>query len=162
MNPPIPPDTPCPHTLVLDMEDTLICSTWDRRYGWRHAKRPGADEFLKELSKYYEIVLFTSNIAGIGDPIMTLLDPQCQAMHRLHRDATRFMNGHHVKDLSRLNRNMSKIILIDDDPNASMLQPENAIQVCVTLEPIPCVSGAIAPSPLTSLRGAWQHGNATT
>ena len=54
LQPPIPADTPCPHTLVLDMEDTLICSTWDRRYGWRHAKRPGADEFLKELSRYYE------------------------------------------------------------------------------------------------------------
>jgi import inner membrane translocase subunit TIM50 len=162
MNPPIPPDTPCPHTLVLDMEDTLICSTWDRRYGWRHAKRPGADEFLKELSKYYEIVLFTSNIAGIGDPIMTLLDPQCQAMHRLHRDATRFMNGHHVKDLSRLNRNMSKIILIDDDPNAAMLQPENAIQVCVTLEPILVRVGSHRTVATDITQRSLAHGNATT
>ena len=129
LQPPIPADTPCPHTLVLDMEDTLICSTWDRRYGWRHAKRPGADEFLKELSRYYEIVLFTTNMVGIGDPVMSLLDPQGLAMHRLHRDATRFVNGHHVKDLSRLNRNVKKIVLVDDDAHAAMLQPANLIRV---------------------------------
>ena len=50
-------------------------------------------------------------------------------MHRLHRDATRFVNGHHVKDLSRLNRNVKKIVLVDDDAHAAMLQPANLIRV---------------------------------
>ena len=44
--PMVPPDTPQPMVLVLDLEDTLVKSTWDRRYGWRHAKRPGVDKFL--------------------------------------------------------------------------------------------------------------------
>lgn len=40
--PNIPPDAPCPPTLVLDLEDTLVHATWDPKYGWRYAKRPGA------------------------------------------------------------------------------------------------------------------------
>jgi len=36
--PNVPPEMPCPHTLVLDLENTLVSSTWDRKFGWRHAK----------------------------------------------------------------------------------------------------------------------------
>lgn len=68
-------------------------------------------------------------MVGIGDPVMSQLDPHGLAMHRLHRDATRFVNGHHVKDLSRLNRNVKKIVLVDDDAHAAMLQPRNLIRV---------------------------------
>ena len=37
--PNVPQDLPCPHTLVLDLEGTLVNSSWTKRYGWRHAKR---------------------------------------------------------------------------------------------------------------------------
>lgn len=37
------------------------------------------------------------------------------------------MNGHHVKDLSYLNRDLSKTIIIDTDSNHTQLQPENAV-----------------------------------
>jgi len=33
-------------------------------------------------------------------------------MYRLVRDATRFVDGHHVKDLTALNRDLSKVIII--------------------------------------------------
>jgi len=125
----ISPDVPCPHTLVVDLDDTLVCATWDRRYGWRHAKRPGADAFLREMSKYYEIVIFTSNIAGVADPVIHALDKEGYAMHRLYRDATRFVRGTHCKDLSRLNRDPRKIVVVDDDPRAVQLQPHNVVLV---------------------------------
>ena len=35
-----PPGTPAPPLLVLDLEKTLVGSTYDARYGWRHVKRP--------------------------------------------------------------------------------------------------------------------------
>ena len=72
--PNVPPGTPCPPTLVLDLEGTLCTSTWDHKYGWRHAKRPGVEAFLREMSRYFELVVFTSNIAGSSDPIITALD----------------------------------------------------------------------------------------
>ena len=50
-------------------------------------------------------------------------------MHRLFREATKFHNGSHVKDLSALNRDLKKVIIVDDDPKAFQLQPSNAIQI---------------------------------
>lgn len=128
------PDVPCPHTLVVDLDDTLVRATWDQRYGWRHAKRPGAETFLRELSRFYEIVIFTSNIAGVADPVINALDKDGFAMHRLYRDATRFVRGTHCKDIARLNRDQRKIIVVDDDAQAVQLQPENAILVSSYLD----------------------------
>jgi import inner membrane translocase subunit TIM50 len=127
--PNVPHDIPVPHTLVLDLESTLVSSTWDRKYGWRHAKRPGVDKFLLDMAQYYEIVLYSPSIQGIAEPVVDSLDKQGCIMHRLFRDATYYTNGIHVKDLSRLNRNVSRIVVLDDDPAEVSFQPENLIRV---------------------------------
>lgn len=44
-------------------------------------------------------------------PILDALDPNGYIMYRLFRDATLFTDGHHIKDLSKLNRDLSKVIL---------------------------------------------------
>ena len=43
----VPPGTPPPPLLVIDLEKTLIGSEYDAKYGWRHIKRPGLQRFLK-------------------------------------------------------------------------------------------------------------------
>ena len=50
-------------------------------------------------------------------------------MHRLYRDATMFVRGTHCKDLSKLNRDVRKIVVVDKDRAAVQLQPGNAIIV---------------------------------
>ncbi|KAG5180496.1 NLI interacting factor-like phosphatase-domain-containing protein [Tribonema minus] len=136
----LPPDTPCPPTLVLDLENTLVHMDWHRRTGWRVARRPGVEEFLREMSMYYEIVIFTSAHVGSAEPIVTSLDPAVSrargvevssgyTSHRLYRDATLFSNGTHVKDLSKINRDMKHVIIIDDEPEAFQLQPDNGIRI---------------------------------
>ncbi len=50
-------------------------------------------------------------------------------MHRLFREKTHFVNGTHVKDLGRLNRNLNRIVVLDDDPAAVQLNPGNLIRV---------------------------------
>lgn len=127
--PNVPHDIPIPPTLVLDLENTLVSSTWDRKYGWRHAKRPGVDKFLHDMAQYYEIVLYSPSVDGIADPVVTSLDKDGCIMHRLYRDATYYRNGVHVKDLNRLNRNVKKMVVLDDDPAESSLNPENLIRV---------------------------------
>ncbi|EEC51596.1 predicted protein, partial [Phaeodactylum tricornutum CCAP 1055/1] len=127
--PNVPQDIPVPHTLVLDLENTLVSSTWDRRYGWRHAKRPGVDKFLRELAQYYEIVLYSPSIDGIADPVVTSLDKDGCIMHRLYREATYYTGGVHVKDLNRLNRPLNRMVVIDDDPSEVQFNPENLIRV---------------------------------
>ena len=125
----LPPTTQCPHTLVLDLDDTLVHASWDRKFGWRHAKRPGVEQFLRDMAMKYEIVIFSSNIAGVGDPVVNALDREGCAMHRLYRECTHFIRGTHVKDLSKMNRPLSKIVVLDKDPKALQLQPGHVIIV---------------------------------
>jgi mitochondrial import inner membrane translocase subunit TIM50 len=127
--PNVPQDIPVPHTLVLDLENTLVSSTWDRKYGWRHAKRPGVDKFLTDMAQYYEIVLYSPSIDGIADPVVQALDKHGAILHRLYRDATYYHKGIHVKDLHRLNRNVKRMIVLDDDPMEVQFNPENLIRV---------------------------------
>ena len=110
--PNVPHDIPIPPTLVLDLENTLVSSTWDRKYGWRHAKRPGVDKFLLDMAQYYEIVLYSASIDAVAEPVVNSLDKQGCIMHRLYRDATYYTNGVHVKDLKRLNRNVKQMVVL--------------------------------------------------
>lgn len=127
--PNVPHDIPIPHTLVLDLEKTLVSSTWDRKYGWRHAKRPGVDKFLHDMAQYYEIVLYSPSIDGVAEPVVASLDKDGCIMHRLYRDSTYYVDGVHVKDLDRLNRNIKRMIILDDDPAEVQFNPENLIRV---------------------------------
>lgn len=120
-----------PMTLVIDLENTLVNSSWDRKNGWRTAKRPGAIKFLRELAQYYEIVIFTPSHEGLGLPIMDALQMESGGaiMHYLYRDACYYKDGTYMKDLSKLNRNISRVILIDDDEEAATLNPDNLVRV---------------------------------
>ncbi|KAL8779717.1 MAG: hypothetical protein Q9213_006806 [Squamulea squamosa] len=116
-----------PYTLVLSLEDLLVHSEWTREHGWRMAKRPGVDYFLRYLSQYYELVIFTSLPSMTGDPIIRKLDPYRVVMWPLFREATRYKNGEYIKDLDYLNRPLSRTILLDTHAPHASLQPNNAI-----------------------------------
>jgi len=47
--------------------------------------------------------------------------------HRLFRESTRSVNGQIVKDLSYLNRDLSKVVVLDTHPEHVQLHPENAL-----------------------------------
>jgi len=126
--PNVPQDLPCPHTLVIDLENTLVHSTWDRKYGWRHAKRPGVDKFLQTLAQYYEIVLMSPSLAGVAEPVVMSLDPQQCIMHHLFRESLHFKDGVHMKDLTALNRPMNRIVCIDDC-DSDVMQKTNLIRI---------------------------------
>lgn len=116
-----------PYTLVLSLEDLLVHSEWTREHGWRVAKRPGVDYFLRYLNQYYELVLFTSVPSMMADQVLRKLDPFRIIRWPLFREATKYKDGEYVKDLSYLNRDLSKVILIDTVPGHAREQPENAI-----------------------------------
>lgn len=116
-----------PYTLVLSLEDLLVHSEWTREHGWRTAKRPGVDYFLRYLSQYYELVIFTSLPSTSADPVIRKLDPFRVVMWPLFREATRYEKGEYIKDLSYLNRDLSKTILVDTKPSHAKLQRQNAI-----------------------------------
>jgi len=118
-----------PYTLVLEMKDVLVHPDWTYQTGWRFKKRPGVDHFLEQLARNFEIVVYTADQGMTVFPILDALDPNGYIMYRLVRDATHFVDGHHVKNLDNLNRDLNKVIVIDWDPNSTKLHPENTFNI---------------------------------
>ncbi|XP_023234478.1 mitochondrial import inner membrane translocase subunit TIM50-like [Centruroides sculpturatus] len=119
-----------PYTLVLEMTGVLVHPDWTYQTGWRFKKRPGVDFFLQQIGPpLYEVVVYTSEQGFTAFPILDTLDPNGYITYRLFRDATRYLNGHHVKDLSCLNRDLSKVIFIDWNQKSFQLQPGNALKI---------------------------------
>ena len=131
------PDGQAPLTLVLAFEDTLVHTTWDRRNGFRVAKRPGVDKFLECVSSYYEVVFWTELAGAVGQDVVFSLDRQRGYYHHeLHQDAACAMGRKEfVKDLSYLNRDPSRVIVIDSNPKNLRRQPENLCQVRPFVDP---------------------------
>ncbi|KAK4475234.1 hypothetical protein MN116_002310 [Schistosoma mekongi] len=123
-----PPYYQPPYTLVMEMTDVLVHPDWKFRTGWRFKKRPALELFLQQLSPHYEVVVFTNESAMTGGPVLAQMDPQGQFIHfRLFREATRYKEGKHIKDLSCLNRDLSRVVLVDWDSTAAQLQPRNSL-----------------------------------
>ncbi len=116
-----------PLPAVLDLDGVLVKSDWNRERGWRTFKRPGVEAFLKHMSQYYELVVFTEQLSTYGEPILERLDPARYISYRLYRDATRYTAGTHCRDLSHLNRPLERTLLITTDKKAAALQPHNAL-----------------------------------
>lgn len=62
-----------------------------------------------------------------ADPVADLLDQWGVFRARLFRESCVFHRGNYVKDLSRLGRELSKVIIIDNSPASYIFHPENAV-----------------------------------
>ncbi|SAM78373.1 related to TIM50-mitochondrial inner membrane import translocase subunit [Ustilago bromivora] len=119
-----------PFTMVLDLDDLLVHSEWSREHGWRTAKRPGLDYFIGYLSQFYEIVLFTTQPFFTAGPIIEKLDPDRRFItYTLFKESCRTVDGKLVKDLNYLNRDLSKVVVVDTNPDSFYLHPQNGIVV---------------------------------
>ncbi|KAL5987937.1 mitochondrial inner membrane protein required for protein import [Asimina triloba] len=63
------------------------------------------------------------------DPIIERLDQKGCIRFRLSRSATKYVNGKHYRDLSKLNRDPSRIIYVSGHALESSLQPENCVEI---------------------------------
>ncbi|KAJ1894475.1 mitochondrial inner membrane protein required for protein import [Kickxella alabastrina] len=116
-----------PYTLVLCLDDMLIHMDWTKEYGWRIAKRPGLDHFLAYMASMFEVVVFSTQPSHSGMTVMERLDPLEYAPYRLYKDHMRNIDGKNYKDLSTINRDMSRVIMIDISPEAFTMQPDNGL-----------------------------------
>ncbi|GMG19876.1 unnamed protein product [Ambrosiozyma monospora] len=128
--PPPPPEYRRSLTLVLELDDLLIHSEWDNKRGWKTAKRPGVDYFIGYLSQYYEIVIFTKSPMFFAEQAVNKLDPfHAYISYSLFREVCTSKDNKIVKDLSKMNRDLNKLILIDPFEDSYSLQPDNAIPI---------------------------------
>jgi carboxy-terminal domain RNA polymerase II polypeptide A small phosphatase len=92
-------------------------------------KRPHVDYFLREMAKYFEVIIYTASLSKYADPLMDQMDPQGYCTARLFREHCAYVNGVFVKDMSALGRDMKDTILIDNSPTSYMLQPECGLPI---------------------------------
>jgi CTD small phosphatase-like protein 2 len=119
-------DSKYKYTLVLDLDETIIHCLDQQEIV--PLIRPGTKEFLSELSKYYEIVIFTASIKDYADTILNLIDKDKKWIrHRLYRKHTTVLKNTYLKDLSKLGRDLNKVIIIDNAYDNFKLQSDNGI-----------------------------------
>ena len=81
------------------------------------------------MSKYYELVVFTAGLKDYADWILNEFDKERKIKYRLYRNSCRFKKCVYVKDLSRLGRDLTKTLIIDNIADNYELQPENGINI---------------------------------
>ena len=84
---------------------------------------------MQDLAEYYEIVVFTAALQDYADWVLDQIDPKKYIKHRLYRQHAFPYGTSFVKDLSRVGRDLSKIIIVDNVADNFQLQPENGILI---------------------------------
>mmetsp|Transcript_5395 Transcript_5395/g.6826 ORF Transcript_5395/g.6826 Transcript_5395/m.6826 type:complete len:271 (+) Transcript_5395:450-1262(+) len=131
-------------SLVLDLDETLVHSSFEvvedpdfvitvnlkgAKFDVYVIKRPGVDEFLNELAKYYEIIIFTASLPKYAVKVLDVLDKNKVIEATLFRDSCTLHEGNFIKDLSLLGRSLESTIIVDNSPYSYQFQPANAIGV---------------------------------
>ena len=131
-------------TLILDLDETLVHSSFTPfekndiilevdfegiMYNIYVLVRPFAKEFIINVSKYFEVVIFTASIPKYASPLLDILDKQKNIKHRLYREQCTFINGLYIKDLKRLNRPLKDLIIVDNSPLAYAFNEENGLPI---------------------------------
>ena len=142
--PPIAPQHAGRKCLVLDLDETLVHSSFksiqqadyvvpvEIEYHWHNVyviKRPGVDNFLKKMGEIYEVVVFTASLSKYADPVLDKLDIHQVVSHRLFRESCYNHKGNYVKDLSQLGRPIGDTIILDNSPASYIFHPNNAVPV---------------------------------
>ena len=91
--------------------------------------RVGTEKFIRELSKYCEICIFTASTKFYADIVIDGLEYNNLIDFRLYRQHTTNYEGINIKDLSKLGRNLEKIIIVDNIEENYQLQPNNGINI---------------------------------
>ncbi len=140
--------------LVLDLDETLIHSFLepienydikldiniydeinDRECNTVYVKkRPGLDVFINELNKYYKIYIFSSSPKDYIFNIIKEIDKK-KVIFKFYSedDCLTIPDGEqyniYIKDLKKIEKDLSKVILLDDNITSFTLQEENGIPI---------------------------------
>lgn len=126
----LPPScTPRLKTLVLDLDETLIYTSFKKGKHYDFStevevngklekiyvtKRFGLDIFLFEMSQLYELVIYTAGTQYYTDAILKAIDLQKRISHVLYREHCTILNGSYfLKNLGQLGRSLKQTILVD-------------------------------------------------
>ena len=132
-------------TIVLDLDKTLIYCEDEEDENYEEEEdeekeeevkneiilRPGLYEFLDSLMKLKcELIIFTSSKKQKADEYINKIEKNKKYFNKiLYRDYCTLIGAAYVKDISKLGRDLSKTIIIDNDLGCFYLQQENGILI---------------------------------
>jgi len=131
-------------TLILDLDETLVHSTV-KPVTHHHLlvdviidgvpclfyviKRPHVDAFLKKVSEWYDVIIFTASMQQYADPLIDQLDKNRVVKGRLFRESCINKDGNFIKDLSLIKQDLTSTIIIDNSPIAYSHDKDNAVPI---------------------------------
>ena len=91
--------------------------------------RPGLQDFLKRLSPYYRIVVFTAATKSYADVILDHVDQHGLVEQRFYRHNCMQVHGTYIKDLAQVCKrgDIDRAIIIDNLPENFSLQKQNGM-----------------------------------
>ena len=122
------------YTLVLDLDETMISFQFTQPQngiGQMHL-RPGLENFLDVIKEYYEIIVFTSGTREYADMVLDVIEHKKQKKFfsgRLYREHTTKIGKKYIKDLSKIGRDLSRTLIVDNLPQSFKFQHENGILI---------------------------------
>ena len=120
------------YTLVLDLDETLINIEFKDMSNNRcilHL-RPGLFWFLSKVKPFYELITFTSASKEYAQPIINEIELKNKYFdYNFFREHSVINGNDFVKDISRIGRDMKKIIIVDNTEQNFRLNKKNGIKI---------------------------------
>lgn len=87
--------------------------------------------FLKRISKYYELIIFSERSYAETEAILDVLDPFSEMIKvRLSREhCMKVRDGVLTKDLRVIDRDLSQMLIADCEPYSYLFQVDNAVPI---------------------------------
>ena len=121
------------YTLVLDLDETLIHFSINTQNEGHLFFRPYLFHFLNSVSEYYELIIFTAGLKEYAKIVLDLIENRIGKKifdYRLYREHTEPNDeGIFIKDLSKIGRNLQKMIIVDNTKENYELQEDNGIEI---------------------------------
>ncbi|KZT29330.1 NIF-domain-containing protein [Neolentinus lepideus HHB14362 ss-1] len=94
-------------------------------------KRPFVDYFLRKVSGWYTLVIFTASMQEYADPVIDWLDAGRGILaRRLFREScTQLPNGSYSKDLSMVEQDLARVFLVDNSPISYSINEANGVPI---------------------------------
>ena len=105
------------YTVVLDLEDTLLNIKLTDNGKLMLNLRPGLISFLLGIKPYYEIISFSKFSKSYSKTIINYIQQGKKLFDvNLYREHCALVGKKFIKDISRIGRDMKRIIMVDDLP----------------------------------------------
>lgn len=70
-----------------------------------------------QVSKWYNLIVFTASVQEYADPVIDWLELERKYFSaRYYRQHCTFRNGAYIKDLSHVEPDLSKVMILDNSP----------------------------------------------